>query len=304
MSHRAALYTVRVRRKGDRSKNKQCCLLGDIDDRGTYLGDALARYCVDPTFESQSADETKVVRCVDCSVDGSELFLTIQHGQKGITADIVNASGQLRLRQAPDDTQFLRCGALFYLPREDNIGWLAAHVAHGRGVKGLLEKGLLDRFNDEFPDLKMEIVPFVEGSTLKAAVDHGQIDKVKLVKYEQPNDRAVAATNKWVPVGVVGRLELDISARGTRVVGDLIRRFLGGDASVFYDIVEFQGITFDQAKVEITVDGGSKRTFNIEKPDAGHAFTEDMEGLTMEDGEPTMDSVLVALRSALKNIRS
>jgi hypothetical protein len=302
MSHRAAVYTVRVRRKWDRSESKECRRLGDIDEQGTYLGDVFERYCADPDFQSVSADGTKVVRCVDCSMASEELLLTTQHGQNGLAADIVNASGQLRLRQTPDDTQLLKCGALFRLPRADDMGWLAVHVAHGRGVKGLLEKGLLERFREEFDGLKLEIVPFVHESTLKAAVDSNQIDKVKLVKYEQPNDRAVAATNKWVPAGVVGRLELDITARGTRVIGELVRRFLSGDASVFHSIVEFEGITFDQAKVEVVVDGDVKRTFNIEKPDAGHAFTEDMEGLTMDNDEPTMDSVFAALRSALTNV--
>lgn len=300
MSHRAAVYTVRVRRKWDRSESKECRSLGDIDEAGTYLRDVFERYCAD--FESLSEDETKVVRCTDCSLVGNDLLLTTQHGQNGLAADIVGASGELRLRQTPEDTQLLRCGALFRLPPADDIGWLAIHVAHGRGVKGLLEKGLLQQFRDEFPDLKLEIVPFVHESTLKAAVDHDQIDKVKLVKYERPDDRAAAATDKWVPAGVVGRLELDITARGTRVVSDLIRRFLHGEVDVFQNIVEFQGITFDQAKVEVVVDGDSKRTFNIEKPDAGHAFTEDMEGLAMENDEPTMDSVFAALRSALKNV--
>jgi hypothetical protein len=302
MSHRAAVYTVRVRRKWDRSEDKRYRLLGDIDEQGTYLRDVLERYCSDPAFASLSADGTKVVHCVGCSVEGDELLLTTKHGQNGLAADIVDASGELRLRQTPDDTQLLKCGALFRLPREDETGWLAVHVAHGRGVKGLLEKGLQDRFREEFRDLKLEIVPFVQELILKAAVDHDQIDKVKLVKYEQPNDRAAAATDRWVPAGVVGRLELDITARGTRVVSDLVKRFLGGDRSVRHNIVEFQGITFDQAKVEVVVDGDSRRTFNIEKPDVGHAFTEDMEGLTMENDEPTMDSVFTALGSALNNI--
>lgn len=302
MSHRAAIYTVRVRRKYDRSDAKEPRRLGDIDEQGTYLLDVLERYCTG--LESLSADETKVVRCTDTAVDGHDLLVTAQHGQNGLAADIVDASGDLRLRQTPEDTQLLRCGCLFRLPPADDVGWLAVHVAHGRGAKGLLEKGLLDRFRQEteFPDLKLEIVPFVLESTLKAAVDAGQIDKVKLVKFEQPSDRAAEATSRWVPAGVVGRLELDITARGTRVVGDLVRRFLGGDRSVFHDIVEFQGITFDQAKVEVIVDGDTKRTFNIEKPDAGHAFTEDLEGLVMENDEPTMDSVFAGLRAAIADV--
>jgi len=278
MTHRAAVYTIRVRKKYDRSESKEPRRLGDIDEQGTYLRDVLARYC--EGLEAVSADATNVVRCLEAKVDEDDLLITAQHGQTGVAADIVGATGQLRLHQTPEDTQLLRCGCLFRLAPTDDIGWLAVHIAHGRGIKGLLEKGLLEQFRQEteFPQLKLEIVPFVLDSTLKAAVDADQVDKIKLVKLERPQDRAAAATDRWVPTGAVGRLELDISARGTRVVSDLIRRYLGGERTVRNSIVEFQGITFDEAKVEVLLDGGARRTFNIEKPDAGHAFTQDLDG--------------------------
>lgn len=301
MTHRAALYTVRVRQKYDRSESKEARLLGDIDEEGTYLRDVLERYC--NGMESVSADETKVVRSTKTAVDGIDLLVTALHGQNGLAADIVGANGELRLRQTPEDTQLLRCGWMFRLPPAEDTGWLAVHVAHGRGAKGLLERSILEQLRQEteFPGLKLEIVPFVLESTLKAAVDADQIDKVKLVKYEQPGDRAAAATNNWVPAGAVGRLELDISARKSRVIGDLVQRFLRGETAVFNTIVEFAGITFDEAKVEVIVDG-ARRTFNIEKPDAGHAFTQDLEGLVMENDEPTMDSVFSGLRTALSSV--
>jgi hypothetical protein len=47
---------------------------------------------------------------------------------------------------------------------------------------------------------------------------------------------------------------------------------------------------------------GSRRTFNIERPDVGHPFTEDMDGLRMVDGEPTDGSLLAGLQHALSNV--
>jgi hypothetical protein len=181
---------------------------------------------------------------------------------------------------------------------------LAVHVNNGRGSKGLLEKGIREHFNEEYPDLVLAITPYVLGSVLKEAVDRGRIDKVKLVKIEQPNDRAAAATNRWVPAGAVGRLELDISTQGkaARVISSLVQRFLGGDHSTFDEIVEFQGLSFDMAKVEVVLEGEMHRTFNIEKPDAGHPFTEDLEDLTIENGEPTPASLYAGLRSAVARV--
>lgn len=300
MSHRAAVYTVRVRKKRDTSGDHR--LLGDIDEEGTSLRDLLQNYFAD--FTSTSVDETKVVRSVQSDVDGDEVRLVTQHGQNGVAAEIVGPKGQLRHRQTPDETQLLRCGCLFQLPPAKDLGWLAVQVNNGRGVKGLLQKGLAERLREDFPDLMLDITPYVEASVLKTAVDDGRIDKVKLVKYEKPNDRAIAATNDWVPAGIAGRLELDISARGkgTRIIADRLRRFLGGELAAFNEIVEFEGLTFDEAKVEVAMDGEGKRTFNIEKPDSGHAFTEDMDDLTMEDGEPSIDSVFDGLRSALGTV--
>ena len=300
MSHRAAVYTVRVRQKRDTSGTFR--LLGDIDDQGTSLSAVLQGYFHD--FESISEDETKVVRTVQCDVVGDDIQLLTQHGQNGVAADIVGPDGDLRLRQTPDDTQLLRCGCLFRLPPAQDTGWLAVHVNNRRGIKGLLQKGIADLFRQDFPDLILDITPFVEASILQEAISHDRIDKIKLVKFEQPNDRASAATNRWVPASVIGRLELDITpkGKGNRLLSGLLQRFLNGDATAFQEIVEFQGITFEQAKVEVQLADDGKRTFNIEKPEAGHPFTEDLEDLTIENGEPTPASLFEGLRAALGSV--
>jgi len=300
MTHRAAAYTVRVRPKYDRTGEVR--LLGDIDEEGTSLISVLENCFKD--LESTSDDESKVVRCLSCTLEDDDLLLIAQHGQNGVAADIVDTDGGLRLRQQPEDTQLLRCGSLFRLPLADATGWLAVHVNNGRGIKSLLQKGIVDRFRDDYPKLIIDITPFVEPSVLKEAVDHDRIDKVKLVKFEQPNDRAALATSRWVPAGAVGRLELDISTRGkaARVLSGVLQRFMGGDLEAFHEIVEFQNITFDEAKVEVVLDGGARRTFNIEKPDSGHPFTEDLGDLVMENGEPTSESLFEGLRSVLKTV--
>src|SRR5207253_4373071 len=140
------------------------------------------------------------------------------------------------------------------------------------------------------------------GSVLEEAVRRDQIAKVRLIKLERPEDRAVAATDKWIRAGAVGRLELDITARGRaeRVLPSLIQRFLlGGDKSAFGEIIEFEGIKFDEAKVEVVLEDETRRTFNIEEPDSGHPFTEDLRDLEVEDGEPTERSLFAALQAAL-----
>jgi hypothetical protein len=300
VGHRVAVYTVRVHKffKPDVSR-----LLGDIDERGSRLISALDKYMV--VFESVSADESKVVQGLSSAIEGDELHLMLQHGQRGVVADIVDPTGELRIHQEADDTQRVRCGCLLQLPPAETDGWLAVHINNGRAAKGLLAKGVTARFREEFPELVLGFAPYVMGSVLREAVDHDRVEKVTLVKLERPNDRSNAATDKWVRSAMSARVELGIQARGRqrRLLPDLLRRFLGGDANAFGEIVAFEGLTFDEAKVQVELENGSSRTFNIERPDVGHAFTEDLDGLeTQADGEPTEVSLFAALRGALPTV--
>lgn len=279
-------------------------LLGSVDDAGTDLlrvfGDCLNG------LEVFNEDHSKVVRCISAQSTGDELLSIFQHGQSGVVADIVSNQGNLRLRQVAQDSQLLRCGCIFLLPRDQDTGFLALHVNNGRGIKSLLEKGLTGGVRSRFDDLKLELNPFVHRGVLEQAVHDGQIDKVRLIKTQRPEDAAVAATRKWIRGEQTGKLELDITATGRaqRVRNALVDRFLGGDADAFDEIVEFEGIRFDEAKVEVVLPNDARRTFNIENPSAGHPFTVEMEDLALDqEGEPSEESVFAQLRVALALVR-
>lgn len=301
MGHRVSLYTVQVRPKRDKSADFR--LLGDIDNNGTSLADVLSTY-MDTDFEVVNAENTTSLRCETAIVQGDEVFATFLHGQTGVAADIVNKEGDLRIRQSIDDTQRVRCAALLRLPKAAHTGWLAAHSNNGRAPKGLLEQGIQEKFRDQYPQLILEIRPLVLASVLDAAVAENRIDKVKLRKLERSTDRGAGA-GKWVDEGVDAKIELSItpSGRAKRILSALPRRFLEGDKSAFGEIVQFEGMQFDEARVEVTLPGGSRRTFNIEHPGEGHPFTEEIrDQLRMIDGEPTDDSLRAALRRTLSDV--
>lgn len=301
MSHRSAVYTVHVHRKGDPSDQR---LLGDIDDAGTSLISTLGRCAVD--LESRSSDGEKIVRTLSADIDGDELHVIVEHGESGVAADIVDPVGTLRLRQRPEDTQRVRCGCLVRLPPTQTIGFMAVHVNNNRGVKGLLSTELTRRFRYEFDDLILVFTPYVLGAALTEAVDQGRIEKVKLIRLERPTDRASEATNKWVRGEQIGRLELDITATGRaqRLIPDRLRRYLHGDAEVFGEIVEFHGLQFEQAKVEVVLGDGTRRTFDISAPESGHPFTEELSDLAFErDGTVESTSLFNALARSLDSVR-
>jgi hypothetical protein len=171
--HRVAFYTVRIRPKGQPSA--EGALLGDIDDEGTSLRGLLDEFS--ENFAEDNEEGTRSVRCESHSVVGHEdLRVSFRHGQSGIAADIFNPSGQLKAHQDPQDDHLVKCGALFRLPPTQRLGWLAVHINNGRGITGLLRKGLRRRFRERYEDLVLEIVPFIDESAFQKAVEDDPID--------------------------------------------------------------------------------------------------------------------------------
>jgi hypothetical protein len=293
--HRAAVYTVRVRPK----RTSDYRPFGDIDGKGASLAVALQGYLGE--FEKESDDETRLVACDTATIDGDDLLVMLRHGQRGLTAEIIGPDGAERYHQTPPDTQLVRHGALFRLPADATDGWLCVHSNHRRGSKGLLMDGLMDRFRGDFGDLMIEVLPCQLAAAFREAVEHDRVQKLKLVRMDSPTDRATQALNKWVRRNANARLELDITSTA-RLLPALIQQRLGGDHDTMTTILEFNGIHFDQAKVEVELADGAVRTFNIERPESGHPLTEDLSGLDLRDGDPTEASLFAALRAVLADV--
>jgi hypothetical protein len=150
-------------------------------------------------FAYEDAERERAVRCLGVEVEDNEILVTLQHGQRGVVADIINAAGADQYRQIATDTQLIRSGCLFRIPPTDTTGWLALHINNNNRVKGMLASGLWTRFRDHFDDHILEINPFVQQTALLEAVEQGRVSRVKLIRYERPNDRAVAATKQVGP---------------------------------------------------------------------------------------------------------
>jgi hypothetical protein len=296
VGHRAKIYTVRVRRKRDK---KSFLPLGNFDDQGTSLIAVLADYLGD--FEASDQEETRKVRSSRVTLDGDELFVSVLHGQTGMVADIVDKKGILRLRQTVDDTQLVRCGCLMVLRPAADMGFLATHVNNGRAIKGLLEDGIRARFGEQFPGHVLAIKPLIEGSVLQQAIEDGRIRKLRLRRVDRSDDPVDRSLGKWLQGGTEATVELTLSprAKGAYLRSQLALRSLGGDRQAFAQLLEYDGQTYDEAKVEVTLANGQKRTFTLGEPDSGQAVAEELASLSTEDGEPTEQSIRDALRAVL-----
>ena len=302
MSNRAAVYTVAVHRY---RRPDARCLLGDFDGNGTALIDKLAEYLP----KLGLADEQRHLRCQSHKVESTsppELLAMMEHGQTGVDAIIRDREGVQQYHQLVDDSQILECGCLFRLPPEQRLGWLAIHIPNRRGIKTLLAAHMYKLFRDDYPELALAITPYVVESALKQAVDNGLIRTVTLVRRVQPSDRAVAGIDQWIGHEDLGKITVTISAglsgRARHLLADPLRRYIESPdqsrQTARKAIVEFRGMEFDEAKVEIP-QGDGTRTFNIERPDAGHPFTEDMR---LGEGKPSQDEIFAALREALQTV--
>jgi hypothetical protein len=290
VSERAALYTVAVRPK---ARGGEALPLGDLADAIAGILDGLSE---------TSPDGTRLVRVLGVRRDGNDVFAVIQHGSRGVAADIVDRAGGVRLRQTPDDLQLVRSGCLFRLPPIATAGTLAVHVSNGRGVKGLFEQGLVARFAAQRADQALRIDRLAEPGALGDAVAGGRVEKIRLVLLEPGGERAVADTDKWIVAGEPARLELDVGAHRTngRIRSDLLERYLGGDEKALGEIVEFAGLTFDRASVGVRLPDDTRRLFDLAHPDAGRPASRELAGIVLDDaGEPTEASLLAALQAAI-----
>lgn len=300
MSHRAAIYTIQVYKKRRPSETR---LLGDIDGSGTYIADRFRSYLTG--FAHADSGTGKSVRCEAADQDGHEVRVTFEAGESGVVADIYDRQGAHRLRQEATDTQFVRCASLFRFDPAQKIGWWAVHHNHGRSAKRLVQDRLLEAFNHQHDDLTLRIDPAVNGAALAKAIDDGRLDAITLTRLEKPSDRSAASTDTWVKASDRARLELRVVGdRGHRLKTAAVKRFLNGNAQAFGDIVTFEGIRFDEAKVSVELEDGRERTFNLERPESGHAFTRDIpnELLSFRDGEPTPESLLDQLGVVLDDL--
>jgi len=143
MAHRAAIYTVRVRPKR-RKEEEDYRLLGDINDQGLSLAEVVAQ--IGNGLMEQTEEGSTRIRCYRCTRGRNEVFMMLTHGQSGVVADIFDENYRRAFHQELEHTHEVKCGVLFVLPPEQRLGWLAVHINAGRGVKGLLEKGLVKAF--------------------------------------------------------------------------------------------------------------------------------------------------------------
>ena len=282
MPHRAALYAVTIHRKQDPATH---CILGDYNNSGKWLGKTMKKLM--PNMSIRNTDrsinlhfETKLN-----DLPKDHIGFTFLRGQTGVTSVLSRPNGPIYHR-TPVTEESLRIGAVFWLPRRRNKGYLAIHVAHRGGIKSDLERFLREKFAPRGYVLSLK--PIVPQNVLQSAVRGDKLEKITLVKWNLSESDQFSDAAQWGDEEV-GRIEFSIiSKRGWNLRSGPLQRFLSEKSDKeLNNIIEFEGMQFDEAKVTAKMPGGNRRTFYLDGRESGHAITI---GLDLGDNSRTSDS--------------
>ena len=268
MSHRAAIYNVRIR---PQRAPDEWCLLGDYDSDGTWAG-ATITAALDG-FEADSNDGN-LLASYDEDLKTTlrdSVGMTILSGRSGVTS-VLQKPGENDFYRTPQHSEAMRSGILFQLPPPSKRGILVVHAPHGRGCKSIVQQRLRDQFSQL--GYIIDLSPVVPANALYEALQHEALKKITLIKYDPDQSDKFHDASQWGS-DEVGRLELSIaSGRRNFLRSDPIRRFIESPTDENRrQIIEFNGMEFDEAAVTIKLPNDTQRTFYLDSPDRGHAMS-------------------------------
>ena len=229
-------------------------------------------------------------------VDGDDVFCVVQHGARGVAADIVDGPapcGCGRCRPTSSSCGPAACSGCRRPTPPAGSPSTSPTAAASRSSSGRASRRGSGR------------------SGPASCSRSSGWDSPRLCRRRSP--RAGSRGSSWPGVPSrhrqVGRPRRD----GTRGAGPLRARAPGcgrrcssgtsrGDSSALPEILRFAGLTFEHARVGVRLDDGSRRLFDLARPEAGPPASRALEGIALDDaGEPTSASLLAALRAVVSS---
>ena len=272
MSHRASIYSVRIRPK---RASGDWCLLGDYNSFGTWAGDTIVAAL--RQLDTYSADDSvHAIHESDLAISSNDhVGISILSGRTGVTS-VLQKPGESDFYRTVDHSEAMRSGVLFYLPRNRDRGVMAVHSPHGRGCKAIVGRELRQLFSSL--DYVIDLSPIVPLDALNDAIRHSEIKKVTLIKYATSRSDKFHEAAQWGS-DEVGRLEFTISSRRMRSLrpGPLQRLLDDPSDDNRRKILEFGGLDFDDAGVTVKFPGNVRRTFYLGSPSKGHGMSLDID---------------------------
>jgi hypothetical protein len=143
----------------------------------------------------------------------------------------------------------------------------------------------------------LKIKPAVDAEAFKKAVGDGHITRVDLAAHGPSSD--IKDGDKWVTEETGIKLDLAIRADKGYLRPNLVKKALDGDNQAFGKIIEFGEIEFDKAKIQVELENGDNRQFDVSDLKRGHAMSEVINPDQENDGRAKPESVFSELAKVL-----
>lgn len=277
MSHRAALYRVRIRPQRDVNSWR---LLGDYDEAGSWAGTPIDAALVALNGKSRDGKVHAKYEARLPALTPDRVGVTVLSGRSGVTS-VLERPGDPPFSRTPDHSESMRSAALFHLPPDRDSGWLAIHVPHGKSCKGIVENQLRTHMSNL--GYVIELGAIVPPNAIREAVERDAVERITLIKHEPSKSDRFKDAAQWGDEEVE-RIELSIpSRRRRRLRSDPLQKFLDEPTEGHRkQIIEFGGLQFDEAAVTVDMPEGGQRTFYLEAREGGHPMTL---GLDLHDAD-------------------
>lgn len=290
VAHLLIHYALTVKHSGEPQ------LLGDFSDghrMQDFLGEALGSV-------DEVGDERQLATAEPVHVDGSHLDVVLEVGEAGVRSQL--RKGETLVDRLPEDAEVLRAFALFHVPPGARRGNVVIHQPHGRGIKGLLLRALKARFNEVFPprNLALEIAPAVPAEELRRLYEQGAVQRIRLTRHQTPAD-GFNELGDYAAPEEVGAVETHIvSSRGGALHRRGPRLEQVVDRTVDGDLLIFEGVTYDEMRVDLDI-GDRRKTIVVHPELSSGNLSYDVTGeLEYVEGDPTRDSLRAAARRLLE----
>ena len=282
-------YSVRIRDK----EEHDYCQLDSLPTSPSDFFQILHTYLQDRRTQKSIDSDRKSVIKVD-RLESSPSLLSIdglfKSGTYGFAAELEDLQTGIVRSRSVNDCEYLPIYFNFQLKSGQNEAILLLQKFGIFGVKTSLLADLSAYIKDIDPNLSLEINPLVSDSHIQELMG-GAIKKIRYLKYSVPDDVA-DDIEELDNLENDAEMEMVIKAKRDRFLGipSWMRELFEGRTATS-DIVEINGIEYDNVKVEIDL-GRKKRTLNlgdIRKLRMNIDITENVQ--MGADGHPTFDSI-------------
>jgi hypothetical protein len=307
-----ACYTVRVKKKEDKSSRKEdptsrknsyrfLRLDGSPDgiDLFSFLENFLNEISVNPKLdESNQILMTATSHSTDA--ERREIVGILESGKYGLSSNLVDRKTfQIVHERAKDEAELLPFYFLLLIPETTDEAVLMLGRIGSVGVRKNLAKFITKPFEEEFKNCEIVISPLIIDAIIEQYLTAGTIKSLNFIKFNIPHDRIDSLED--------GHMEVPISREITYHVKDRSQRF-PIKPSVFTDflckpkserrvnqILELKEADGDYDTIKVEVDfGGSTKTINLDNFSRVRSYfdiSKDPNLVIDSKGYPTFESI-------------